>query len=106
MKAKGILHKRNGETIRREGESVILISSTIPSGEVGTEGDVQVHNDVLSQETYINMIGELLVIMDQQGGENIVAQAIAHYANVTGKVYSQGRGLPDLAYIKGRKERQ
>ena len=106
MKPKGILHKRNGEKIQREAESVILITSTVASGQEGAEGHVQVDNDVLSRETYINMVGELLVIMEQQGGENLVAQAIAHYAAATGKVHSQGEGLPDLVYVKGRKEQE
>ena len=102
MKLKGTLRKRTGHIIEREAESVILITSTVAGSEPGTEGTIFVDHETLNAATFINMVGELLVIMEEQAGENVVAQAIAHYAYETGKTHHV-EGEVDIAWIRGRK---
>jgi hypothetical protein len=103
MKPRGIIHKRSGEKLVRECESAILITSTVANVEPGTPGEVQVDNEVISPEAYIHMVGELLTIMHEQFGENMVAQAIAHYAANVGMVQHRD-GAPDFVHIRGRKD--
>lgn len=66
-KPKGVLYTRSGEKIAHTAESVILITSTVPAGGVGTRGEIFVDNEVLNMATYANMVGELLIIEAQEG---------------------------------------
>jgi len=86
LKPRGSIQTRTGKKIAHVAESVILITSTVPSSEIGAKGEVQVDHDTLSKETFINMVSELLTIMHEQYGAEMVARVFADYAQVMGIV--------------------
>jgi hypothetical protein len=98
LKPRGSIQTRTGKKVVHVAESVILITSTVPSGEVGTPGEIQVDHDVLNKETFINMVSEVLIMMHEHLGHDSVARVIAEYAQQMKLVEpgENGRGIIHL----------
>lgn len=92
---------RDGHTVTRTGTSGMTVTA-IRNGE---DVAVKMEFDIATQEEATAMIGTLLTQLEALGGENLVAQCFAHYAQETGKEVIKREGERDQVVIRGHKKR-
>jgi len=94
-----IIKRKDGQTVERTGTSGLTVTATRLNNDV----DVLVEFDDASPEEFVAMIGMLLVILEEQHGENFVTQCFNHYAMETDKQRTRV-GKRDMVIIRGYKD--
>lgn len=104
-----IIKRKDGQIIERTGTSGLTITATRLHNDV----DVLIEFDEATPEEFVAMIGMLLVMLDEQHGENFVAQCFNHYAEEVGLMRTRIgdrevvkiRGYSDKPISKKRRKR-
>jgi hypothetical protein len=95
-----IIMRKDGTKIERTGTSGLTVTAT----RVGNDVEVLMEFDDASAQESIAMIGTLLVQLDENHGENFVAQCFNHYAQEMDKPRTR-IGKRDMVKISGYKDR-